>query len=74
LDEPSGGLDPRGRRELGELLKGLQATQVVASHDLEFVAGLCSRALILDRGAIVAEGETSALLADPTLLRQHGLD
>ncbi len=74
LDEPSGGLDPRGRRELGELLKGLHATQVVASHDLGFVARLCSRAVILDRGAIVAQGATSELLADQSLLRQHGLD
>jgi len=74
LDEPSGGLDPRGRRELGELLQGLEATQVVASHDLDFVARLCSRAVILDRGAIVAQGETSVLLADRSLLRRYGLD
>ena len=74
LDEPSGGLDPRGRRELGELLQGLQATQVVASHDLGFVAQLCSRVVILDRGSIVAQGGTAEILSDRPLLRQHGLD
>jgi energy-coupling factor transporter ATP-binding protein EcfA2 len=74
LDEPSSGLDPRGRRELGDLLAGLPATQVVASHDLGFVARLCSRIVILDRGAVVAEGEAEAILADGALLRRHGLD
>jgi energy-coupling factor transporter ATP-binding protein EcfA2 len=74
LDEPSSGLDPRGRRELVALLKGLGATQVVASHDLDFVAALCSRVVILDRGAVVAEGETAAILENRDLLRRHGLE
>ena len=74
LDEPSSGLDPRGRRELVALLQGLGATQVVASHDLDFVARLCSRVVILDRGAVVAGGETAALLSDRVLLRRHGLE
>jgi energy-coupling factor transporter ATP-binding protein EcfA2 len=74
LDEPSGGLDPRGRRELGELLTGFQATQVVASHDLEFVARLCSRVVILDQGSVVAQGDTAGILSDRSLLRRHGLE
>jgi cobalt/nickel transport system ATP-binding protein len=74
LDEPSAGLDPRGRRELGDVLRGLAATQVIASHDLGFIASLCTRAVILDGGVVAASGETSALLADRPLLRRHGLD
>jgi cobalt/nickel transport system ATP-binding protein len=73
LDEPSSGLDPRGRRELHELLAGLAATQVIASHDLDFVSRLCTRAVILDRGAIVAQGPTGELLADGALMLRHGL-
>ena len=73
LDEPTSGLDPRGRRELGELLLRLEATLVIASHDLAFVAELCPRAIVLDGGAIVADGKTRELVADRALLARHGL-
>jgi cobalt/nickel transport system ATP-binding protein len=73
LDEPTSGLDPRGRRELGELLAGLRATLVVASHDLAFVEALCPRAIVLDAGAVVADGATRALVADRERLVRHGL-
>jgi cobalt/nickel transport system ATP-binding protein len=74
LDEPSSGLDPRGRRELHVLLADIAATQVIASHDLDFVSRLCTRAVVLDRGAVVAQGPIGDLLSDSSLLRRHGLD
>jgi len=73
LDEPSSGLDPRGRRELAALLAALPATSILASHDLGFVNQLCPRAIIMDRGAVVADGHTTALLEDRAFLLQHGL-
>jgi energy-coupling factor transporter ATP-binding protein EcfA2 len=73
LDEPSSGLDPRGRRELAALLDALPATLVVASHDMELVRRLCTRAVILDGGRVVADGTVPGLLDDIALLERHGL-
>jgi energy-coupling factor transporter ATP-binding protein EcfA2 len=73
LDEPSSGLDPRGRRSLARLLAGLDATQVIATHDLRLVEQVCSRAVVLDAGTVVADGPTAAILGDAPLLERHGL-
>jgi len=61
LDEPSAGLDPRARRDLLDLLERLPQAMLIASHDLEFVQGLCDRALHLNGGRIVAEYDRDAL-------------
>ena len=74
LDEPSAGLDPRGRRELIEILAGLPITRVIASHDLALVAELCSRSLLLDGGVLVASGPSKAMLRDDALMSAHGLE
>ena len=74
LDEPTAGLDPRGRRELIALLAGLSATLVVATHDLELVLELCSAATVMDGGRFVALGFPRDLLADGPLMDGHGLE
>ena len=74
LDEPTSDLDPRGRREFKALLREIPATKLIATHDLELAVELCSRALILDRGVLVADGKTSTLLADEPLMLAHGLE
>src|SRR5205807_7459653 len=55
LDEPSMYLDPRGRRELIRLINGLAVTRLIASHDLEVILQTCTRAVVLDRGKVMAE-------------------
>ncbi len=74
LDEPTSDLDPRGRREFKALLREIPATKVIATHDLELVVELCSRAIVLDRGAVVAEGPVVKLLNDEELMLAHGLE
>jgi energy-coupling factor transporter ATP-binding protein EcfA2 len=74
LDEPSAGLDPRGRREFIQLLSGLSATRVIATHDLALVAELCPRALLLDRGQLVASGFSKDLLRNDALMAAHGME
>lgn len=73
FDEPSAGLDPRGRRELIELLVSLPQTLLVAAHDLALVRAATTRTVILDGGRVVADGPTEEILADETLLEAHGL-
>jgi len=74
LDEPTSDLDPRGRREFKALLRQIPATKLIATHDLELVVELCSRAIVLDRGLVVADGSTAALLNDEPLMLAHGLE
>ena len=74
LDEPTSDLDPRGRREFKALLRQLPATKLIATHDLELAAELCPRAIILDRGEIIADGPTLQLLGDEALMLAHGLE
>lgn len=74
LDEPTSDLDPRGRREFKALLRQLGVTTVIATHDLELVVELCSRAIVLDRGVVVAEGPVVELLNDEELMLAHGLE
>ena len=73
IDEPSSNLDPRGKWELIAVLKRLPVTKVVVSHDLELVAALCERVVILDRGRIAADGPAAEILADKELLHGHSL-
>lgn len=73
LDEPSAGLDPRARRGLIQLLETLPQTQIIATHDLALVKELADRVLIMDKGVIVADGDTKTILADTHLLEAHGI-
>jgi len=74
LDEPTSDLDPRGRREFKQLLQGIPATKLVASHDLEWIVGLCSRVIVLDRGVVVADGATAEILDNESMMLAHGLE
>ncbi len=74
LDEPSANLDPRSRRDLVEIVRGLDVTTLVVTHDLSLALELCPRAVVLDNGVVAADGPTRLLLANPGLMAAHGLD
>jgi cobalt transport protein ATP-binding subunit len=74
FDEPSAGLDPRGRRELMGVLRSLAQTQLVSTHDMRLAAELFTRTVVMDGGAIVADGPTAEVLTDDALLDAHGLE
>ncbi len=67
FDEPTAGLDPRGRRELLELLRKLKQdhnlTIVYTSSSLEDVIGLADMFYVIDQGRIVLNGTAQEILA-----------
>ena len=66
LDEPTAGLDPRGRRELLDLLGRLaddrDLTLVVCSASLQDASLLCDRVVVLDKGRVVMDGPLREVL------------
>ena len=74
LDEPSSNLDPAARRELAEVVRGLDQAVLMVTHDLPYAAQLCTRCLVLDGGRIAAEGPTATILGDEGLLARHRLE
>ena len=74
FDEPSADLDPRGRRELKELLVSLETTRMIATRDLEMVAEICDLVIVMDAGQIVSVGEPRITLANKDLMEKYGLE
>jgi cobalt/nickel transport system ATP-binding protein len=74
LDEPSSNLDPASRRELADILRSLDITIVMVTHDLPYAFELCERSVILSGGIIVADNATDLILKDQVLLKSHRLE
>jgi len=66
LDEPTRGMDRARKQELDELIGGLAArgaAVVVATHDVEFAAGLAERVVLLGDGVAIADGGAAEILS-----------
>ena len=74
LDEPSSNLDPAGRRELAEVLRNLDLTMLMVTHDLPYALELCERAIVMNEGTIAADGPTHAIMGDRELMRANRLE
>jgi ABC-2 type transport system ATP-binding protein len=80
LDEPTDGLDPNQKHEVRTLIRrmGEKKAIIFSTHILEEVEAVCSRAIIIDRGQIVANGTPAELksksdVAGAVLLRVAGI-
>ena len=77
LDEPTAGLDPQGRHALLALIEELHERQgmtiVLVSHDMNDLARLCDRVLVLNQGTVFATGTPAEVFSDEERLRSVGL-
>ena len=74
MDEPSAALDPKNRRNLIEILRGLPCAMLIASHDLDFIYDTCDRVVLLYEGRIAADGPAEEILHDGALLADCDLE
>ena len=65
MDEPTDGLDPNQKHQVRKLISAMAADKaiIVSTHILEEVEAVCSRAVIINRGRIVADGTAEDLMA-----------
>ncbi|HAI21855.1 MAG TPA: energy-coupling factor transporter ATPase [Clostridiales bacterium UBA8153] len=77
LDEPTAGLDPRGRAEILAHIRALHhrlgLTLVIVSHNMEDIARMTRRLAVMDRGRVVMDGPTPAVFSQTQRLRGLGL-
>lgn len=73
LDEPSAQLDPRGKRELADLLNSFKQTKIISTHDMQFARSVCNTAIVLDCGKLAARGNIDEILSDAPLLERCSL-
>ncbi len=77
LDEPTVGLDPQGRREIGDLISRLQRekqkTVIWIGHDLEEIARLAQRLIVMAAGEIVMDGSVREIFGRYRELESYGI-
>jgi energy-coupling factor transport system ATP-binding protein len=77
LDEPTAGLDPQGRRQLLEHILALHEqgiTLVIISHNMDELAEICDRLIVIAGGKTVMEGSPGEVFARAADLKAIGLD
>ncbi|NLD49009.1 MAG: energy-coupling factor transporter ATPase [Clostridiaceae bacterium] len=77
LDEPTAGLDPKGRDEIFSLIKGLHRdkgmTVILVSHSMEDIAENVDRVLVMNSGKIQIDGSARTVFENTEMLESIGL-
>jgi branched-chain amino acid transport system ATP-binding protein len=74
LDEPAAGLRSGEKARLAETLHTLKQrglTQILVEHDMAFVGSLADRVVVLDRGAVIADGSPAAVRAEKRVVEAY---
>ena len=74
LDEPAAGLNAEDTAAIGALLRKLAAvgmTVILVEHDMDLVMGVSNHVIVLDAGAMIAEGTPAQVASDPAVLEAY---
>lgn len=78
LDEPTAGLDPRGRTEIMDMFYKLhqdeKLTTVLVTHSMEDAARYADRILVMEKGTVKLQGSPEEVFSNAEKLNQMGLD
>jgi cobalt/nickel transport system ATP-binding protein len=74
FDEPDGSLDPENRNRLIKLLAGLPQTLMIATCNMNFAAAIAQRAILIDKGRIIDDGDVGTIMSDEKLMTGYGLE
>lgn len=78
LDEPTAGLDPRGRKEIMDMFyslhKGRQLSTILVTHSMEDAARYADQIVIMSQGRVAKKGTPEQIFSAPEELVQMGLD
>ena len=75
LDEPAAGMNPNETEELMDTIRfvrdNFDMTILLIEHDMKLVSGICEELTVLNFGQVLAQGETSKVLKDPTVITAY---
>lgn len=78
LDEPTAGLDPRGKKEILDLVKALKEsyvkTVIMISHNMDEIAKYCNRVVVLNNSKLLYDTTPRELFSNPDMLKETGLE
>ncbi len=74
LDEPASNLDPASRKDLIEILKNLNISIILVTHDLPMALEICERSLILNEGEIKEDSQTKIILQNEKTMKENRLE
>ncbi|WP_243355300.1 energy-coupling factor ABC transporter ATP-binding protein [Bacillus litorisediminis] len=78
LDEPTAGLDPRGRKEIMEMFKKLHdernLSTILVTHSMEDASQFADQIIVMQKGTVMRKGTPAEIFASPEELIELGLD